>query len=167
MTTLYVVHGTRGGFAREDSQQSHVVGVYTDETVATRVARIASGRVDTVTLDHVAPGYLASAREMGTPIEQPASETALQLFDRIWRAIAVPANHVLTPGADRRNNWSVDRYERADGFYAGMSDAGYYKYVGLRIDGKFRWRVSCDHSQPGDELRYDSISREDFLKVKV
>ena len=43
MTTLYVVHGTRGGFAREDSQQSHVIGVYTDETVATRVARVAGG----------------------------------------------------------------------------------------------------------------------------
>ena len=167
MTTLYVVHGTRGGFAREDSQQSHVIGVYTDETVATRVARIAGGQVDTVTLDHVAPGYLASAREMGTPIEQPASETALQHFDRVWRALAIPANHVPVLGKGRMNNWSVDRYERADGFYAGMSDAGYYKYVGLRVDGKFQWRVSCDNTQPGDELRYDSISREDFLKVKV
>lgn len=167
MTTLYVVHDTRGGFAHEDSQQSHVIGVYTDETVATQVTRIAGGRVDTVTLDHVAPGYLASAREMGTPIEQHAPETALQLFDRIWRTLAVPANHVLTPGASRIDYWIVDYYERSDGFYAGMSGAGYCKYVGLRIDGKFRWRVSCDHSQPGDELRAVGISREDFLKIKV
>lgn len=167
MTTLYVVHSTAGGFAREDASQSQVEGAYTDIAVARKVAAISGGRVDTVTLDHVAPGYLASAREMGTPIEQPAPETALQLFDRIWRALAVPANHVLTPGASRMDNWSVDRYERADGFYAGMTDAGYYKYVGLRIDGKFQWRVSCDHSQPGDELRYDNISREDFLKIKV
>jgi hypothetical protein len=167
MTTLYVVHGTRGGFVREDNQQSQVIGVYTDETVAAQVARIAGGRVDTVALDHVAPGYLASARELGTPIKQHAPETAIQLFDRIWRTLAIPANHVSTQGASRMDNWSVDCYERADGFYAGMTDAGYYKYVGFRIDGKFRWRVSCNHSHPGDELRYDNISREDFLKIKV
>ena len=100
-------------------------------------------------------------------IKQSAPETALQSFDRIWRTLAVPANHMLTPGASPMDNRRVDHYERADGFYAGMSDAGYCKYVGLRIGGKLRWHVSRDHSQPGDELHTVGISREDFLKIKV
>jgi len=163
MTTLYVVHSTTGGFAREDAAQSTVEGAYTDEAVARKVAALVGGWVATVTLNKIAPGYLNAAQEMGILL-RPTS-TPLARFEQIYKAVATRENHVR-PSHPQMDNWAVDRYERADGYFAGMMDNGYYKYVGLKIDGKQVWRVSCAYTSPSDALRYDNISCEDFATME-
>lgn len=57
---LYVVHGTIGGFAREDVPVSTIIGVYTDEAVAKKVRSAAScgARIEPVTLDKIHAGHL-------------------------------------------------------------------------------------------------------------
>ncbi len=166
MTTLYVVHGTRGGFAREDSQQSHVEGAYTDPAVAHKVAAISGGKVAEVVVDRIYPGYVATAQEMGILFTPPSHSALLEKFETLYRAVATSQHHVC-PNHPRMDSWAVDRYERDDGYFAGMSDAGYHKFVGRKLDGKVLWRVSGDYNQPVTELRFDAISKGDFLALEI
>lgn len=62
---LHIVHKTIGGFAREDTSKSSVVGAYTDQDRAKRVALVAHGEVETVTLDEIPNGYVQALRELG------------------------------------------------------------------------------------------------------
>lgn len=62
---LFVVHRTRGGYAREDAPTSDVIGVYTDKEVARKVALLSYGRYDEVELDYIYPGIKAAAPEFG------------------------------------------------------------------------------------------------------
>ena len=64
MQELYVVHATVSGYAREDAMNSSVIGVYTDQQLAIRVARAASGRVSAVGLDAVPQGILNHMKEL-------------------------------------------------------------------------------------------------------
>ncbi len=60
-----------------------------------------------------------------------------------------------------QSTWSVDLYE-ADDWFAGMSDAGYCRYVGRKVNGKVAWRVDEIYGKP---YRFDSITEEEFLTV--
>jgi hypothetical protein len=59
------------------------------------------------------------------------------------------------------DNWSVDIYKDGD-WFAGMTDAGYCRYVGKKVDGKVAWRVDEAYGNP---YRFDSITEEQFLTV--
>jgi hypothetical protein len=65
MMKVYVVHRNRGGYAREDAAESDVVGVYTDQEVARKVALISYGRYEEMEVDYVFPGIKAAASEFG------------------------------------------------------------------------------------------------------
>lgn len=166
MSTLYVVHSTAGGFAREDASQSCVEGAYTDPAVARKVAAISGGKVAEVVVDAVPPGYVATAQEMGFPFTPPSHPALLEKFESLYQTVADRKNYVR-PAHPQMDGWSVDRYERNDGYFAGMTDAGYYKFVGRKLNGKVLWRVSCAYNQPGDELRFDAISKGDFLTLEI
>lgn len=58
MTTVYVVHGTASGYAREDPLVSSVAGVYTTREIAQKVAIVTHGTISAVTLDEVSAGLL-------------------------------------------------------------------------------------------------------------
>lgn len=62
---VYVVHRTRGGYAREDAAESDVVGVFTDKEVARKVALLSYGRYDEMEVDYIMPGIKAAAPEFG------------------------------------------------------------------------------------------------------
>jgi hypothetical protein len=62
---LHIVHKTVGGFTREDRDDSHIVGVYTDEDVAKKVAIASHAQVASIELDHIPPGYRSFAKELG------------------------------------------------------------------------------------------------------
>ena len=62
---VYVVHRTRGGYAREDAPTSDVIGVYTDKEVARKVAILGHGRYDEMEVDYIVPGIKAAAPEFG------------------------------------------------------------------------------------------------------
>ena len=66
--TIFVVHNTIGGYAREDAEQSNIVGVFTDETMAKTLARILGANCTEVTLNEVPKGYLSFARELGVKL---------------------------------------------------------------------------------------------------
>lgn len=82
-------------------------------------------------------------------------------FEAAYSKIATRKNYI-EPNYPRMDNWSMDRYEAADGWFAGMSDAGYSKWVGLRVDGKVVWRVSDYYPKP---LEYSGITEEEFNKL--
>lgn len=63
--TLYIVHRTTPGYAREDEGGSEVVGAYTDEHVAKNVAVLTYGTVQAVEVDHIYPGIRSRAKEFG------------------------------------------------------------------------------------------------------
>jgi hypothetical protein len=64
-TILYVVHQTVGGFAREDSERSHVVGVFTDASTANKVKLVSHGEITEIKLNHIPAGFLNMIKEFG------------------------------------------------------------------------------------------------------
>lgn len=76
--TLYAVITTIGGFAREDAPVPHVIGIYSDETIANQVRILAScgAVVKPIELDAIAPGYLQSAEQMGFKIGATDTQSA-------------------------------------------------------------------------------------------
>ena len=62
---VYVVHRNRSGYAREDAPTSDVVGVFTDQEVARKVAMLSYGRYDEMEADYIMPGIKAAALEFG------------------------------------------------------------------------------------------------------
>jgi len=64
-TKVFVVHRTRGGYAREDAPTSDVLGVYTDKEVARKVAILGYGEWMEVEVDYIYPGIKSAAPEFG------------------------------------------------------------------------------------------------------
>ena len=62
---VFVVHRTVGGYAREDASSGDVVGVYTDITLAKKVALLARGTWTEVDVDYIWPGIEQLAPEFG------------------------------------------------------------------------------------------------------
>lgn len=67
---LFVVHRLVGGYAREDSPVSDVVGVFTDKEVARQVAVISHGMWTEHELDYIYPGIKATADVYGFNLNQ-------------------------------------------------------------------------------------------------
>ena len=66
MTTLYAVIGTTGGYAREDSPSADIVGIYSTDDVAQKVAKVGFGyKVVPVELDYIHLGHLEFLRQIG------------------------------------------------------------------------------------------------------
>lgn len=76
ITTLYVVAGTIGGFAREDASEVSVKGVFTDKPMAEKVALVSHGKVFPVELDNIMPGYLQAFEAFGIKLDNPADQPA-------------------------------------------------------------------------------------------
>lgn len=70
--SLFVVAKTVGGFAREDAPQASVIGVFTCQATADRVALLTQARCFPVDLDHVSPSLLQTAQEIGVDLPVPA-----------------------------------------------------------------------------------------------
>lgn len=80
-------------------------------------------------------------------------------FDELYRKISTNKNYV-TPKYPRMDNWAVDLYQTPDGWFAGMGDGGYSRWVGrMDAEGRVLWRVSDYYPKP---LVYDSITAEEF-----
>ena len=62
---VYVVHRTREGYSRGDALDSDVLGVYTDQEVARKVAILGYGKWMEVEIDYIYPGIKAAAPEFG------------------------------------------------------------------------------------------------------
>jgi hypothetical protein len=62
---VFVVHRTGSGYAREDNSTSEVVGVYTEMTLAKKVALLARSACTEVDLDYIRPGIEQAASEFG------------------------------------------------------------------------------------------------------
>ena len=62
---VYVVHRTACGYARGDQPISDVVGVYTEATLAKKVALVTRGTWTEVDLDYIWPGIQQDAPEFG------------------------------------------------------------------------------------------------------
>jgi hypothetical protein len=84
-------------------------------------------------------------------------------FEEVYRIIATRKNYVQ-PNYPRMDSWAIDLYERADGMFAGMSDAGYSRWVGKKVDGKVVWRVSDYYPKP---LEFSGISVDEFKTLSV
>lgn len=164
MATLYVVHGTIGGYAREDDARSTVYGVYTDPTAAKKVATVTHGQVETVELDYVAPGYVNSAAELGIPINKPApAKTAAQHFDELYKKIATRKNYVEPSYRTVGGMWTTSSYKNGD-WFAAMMDEGYSRYLGKKVNGKVVWRVEDRYPNP---LVFFNITEEQFLEIEL
>ena len=62
---VFVVHRTVSGYAREDASSSDVVGVYTDQEVARKVALLGRGKWTEVEVDYIMPYFINTAPEFG------------------------------------------------------------------------------------------------------
>jgi hypothetical protein len=62
---VFVVHRTGSGYTREDNSTSEVVGVYTEATLAKKVALLARGTWTEIDLDYIWPGIEQAAPEFG------------------------------------------------------------------------------------------------------
>lgn len=80
-----------------------------------------------------------------------------QAFDKIFRKISTNKNYI-EPKYPRMDNWSMDIWVE-DGWFAQMTDAGYCRAVGMKVDGKVLWRVDEVYGKP---YRFDSITEQEF-----
>lgn len=85
------------------------------------------------------------------------------LFEKIYRKIAVTKNYIAKPRSSGMDNWSMDRWLVQIGpeqeIIVGMSDAGYSRWVAMKVSGKIIWRVNDYYPNP---LSFCDISEEDF-----
>lgn len=84
-------------------------------------------------------------------------------FEEVYRALATQKNYVDV-NYPRLDNWAVDRYERSDGLFAGMSDGGYCRWVGQMVSGKVIWRVNDYYPKP---IEYVGIDEQAFQELKL
>ena len=63
--TMFIVTKLIGGYAREDAPGVSVVGCFTDEDVARKVALATSGKVAPVALNTLSAGLIASLAQLG------------------------------------------------------------------------------------------------------
>ena len=84
-------------------------------------------------------------------------------FEELYRKIADRKNYIQ-PNYPRMDNWAVDRYENGE-YFAGMSDAGYCRWVGrMSEDCKVMWRVNDYYPKP---LEYSGITAEEFEALTI
>ena len=81
-------------------------------------------------------------------------------FEALYQRIALPGNLCKAPPG-RLDNWAVDRYETPDGYFAGMADAGYSRFVGRRVAGQV-WRVDWAFGKP---LVFYKITAAEFAQI--
>lgn len=63
---VYVVHGTMGGFCREDPDVATLYGVYTDSDVAEKIRKVCIGaKVTPIELDEIKPGHRQALEAFG------------------------------------------------------------------------------------------------------
>ena len=74
------------------------------------------------------------------------------LFEKIYRKIAVTKNYIAKPRSSGMDNWSMDRWLVQIGpeqeIIVGMSDAGYSRWVAIKVSGKIIWRVNDYYPNP-------------------
>ena len=58
----------------------------------------------------------------------------------------------------RMGNWTFDRWDTTDGFYAMVGDGGYTRAVGKNTDTEL-WRVNDYYPSP---LEFKGITKEEF-----
>jgi hypothetical protein len=88
---------------------------------------------------------------------------SIETFERAYSSIATSKNYVK-PTYARMDGWAVDRYEQDDGWFAGMMDAGYSRFVGQRDSaGSVIWRV--DESYINKRLMYYGITPDEFYDM--
>lgn len=77
--TLFAVLYTCGGFAREDAGHAEIAGLFTDETVAKKVAMACSGRVSPVVLNDIKPGYAEHLEALSVKLDMSSLEQTLTI----------------------------------------------------------------------------------------
>ena len=55
---LWIVHKQQGGFAREDPNETYVIGVYSEHELANRIALTQCAKLEKITLNFIHPGHL-------------------------------------------------------------------------------------------------------------
>lgn len=84
-------------------------------------------------------------------------------FEEFYRKVAV-TKFYKEPSYHRLGDWDVDLYETPTGFIAGMSDAGYCRWVGYMQNGDVKWKVTDKYPQP---LKFVGITEEEFNNIKL
>ena len=88
-------------------------------------------------------------------------------FQELYRKIAVTKNY-LQPQYPRMDNWAVDQYELPLGeitYFAGMSDGGYCRYIGMMVLGKVDWRVDESYGPQGTVYKFSGITEEGLAAI--
>lgn len=118
---LYAVIYTVGGFAREDSPNPAIAGIYTDDKIADIVRKaVGHGAIVTpIKLDQVAPGYINFAKEvLNIDLEKILIEKEFGLteFSNLDRECLMTAEefkeHTDSGGiisSDGCGNWATDK----------------------------------------------------------
>lgn len=81
--TMYIVTKLIGGYAREDAPGISVVGCFTDEDVARKIALATSGKVAPVALNTLSAGLIASLEQLGLKLDTQALACTIQTEARI------------------------------------------------------------------------------------
>ena len=84
-------------------------------------------------------------------------------FEEFYRKVAV-TKYYKQPSYPRMDNWAIDLYETPTGFIAGMSDAGYCRWVGYIQKGVVKWKVTENYPRP---LNFVGITEEEFNNIKL
>lgn len=82
---LFIVARLAGGFAREDSPSVDIIGCYTDEVFARKVALGSSGKVIPTKLNSLAAGLLNNLEQLGQVVELEALTCTIQTQGLIER----------------------------------------------------------------------------------
>lgn len=76
---LFAVLHTCGGYAREDAGHAEICGLFTDETVAKKVAMVCSGRVVPVLLNDIKPGYAQTLEALSVKLDTSSLDQTLTI----------------------------------------------------------------------------------------
>ncbi|OZB34665.1 MAG: hypothetical protein B7X51_01355 [Pseudomonas sp. 34-62-33] len=82
--TIFIVTKLIGGYAREDAPGVSVVGCFTDEDVARKVALATSGKVAPVALNNLSAGLIASLEQLGLKLDTQALAALMALDAMSW-----------------------------------------------------------------------------------
>jgi hypothetical protein len=82
-------------------------------------------------------------------------------FDQLYSRITSEGTLQNSSGP-RMGNWTLDRWDTADGFYAMIADGGYTRVVGKNTDMEL-WRVNDYYPSP---LEFKGITKEEFEALK-
>lgn len=62
---IFVVHKTVGGYAKEDFHESCVIGAYSNEEFASKVARVTYAKMDEIELNFTPKGIYQDMKVLG------------------------------------------------------------------------------------------------------